>query len=46
MSFREKYRKHREWGQSVFVSFTLSMHPVLWFGTAAAIGFVIGWRLV
>lgn len=38
---RMTYREYRQW-HGVWVSFTLSVNPYVWFGTWAAIGVIIG----
>lgn len=36
------YRQYRSFGHGPFVAFTLSVHPVLFFGVPIVIGSVIG----
>lgn len=39
------YDEYRKIGHGAFVSFTLSVHPMIWYGTAAVVGAILGLSL-
>lgn len=39
------YEEYRKIGHGAFVSFALSVHPLLWYGGAAVIGAIVGLSL-